>query len=94
MQNGSKISMGLTAQDNAYVERFHRTIKEEYLKYWKPNSLTQLRKCIDKAVNNYNGKRTHKNLKKMSPEQFEKQWIKLDNKERPILTIFDNEIFN
>ena len=31
--NGTKVSMGKTAQDNAYAERINRTIKEEYLEY-------------------------------------------------------------
>ncbi|MGO3238609.1 MAG: transposase [Psychroflexus halocasei] len=34
--NGTKISMALSGLDNAYAERINRTIKEEYLSYWKP----------------------------------------------------------
>lgn len=32
-KNGVKLSMALSAQDNAYAERINRTIKEEYLDY-------------------------------------------------------------
>ncbi|MEL7006951.1 MAG: DDE-type integrase/transposase/recombinase, partial [Bacteroidota bacterium] len=33
-----RISMAESAQNNAYAERINRTIKEEYLKSWKPVS--------------------------------------------------------
>jgi len=46
--------MALFAQDNAYPERINRTIKEEYLGYWKPKTLTQLKRCVRKAVEDYN----------------------------------------
>lgn len=38
MKNGSQISMALSAHDNAYAERINRTIKEEYLDHWKPQT--------------------------------------------------------
>ena len=44
--NGSKVSMALSSQDNAYVERINRTIKEEYLDYWKPKTFAQLKIII------------------------------------------------
>ena len=91
IQNGSKISMGLTAQDNAYVERFHRTIKEEYLDYWRPKSLGQLKRSVTKAVKNYNTKRTHKNLNKHSPVQFEQWCNQIISGNNPVLTIFKKE---
>jgi transposase InsO family protein len=90
-QCGSKLSMGLSAQDNAYVERFHRTIKEEYLKYWKPESSRELKRCVRRAVTNYNEKRTHKNLSKRSPIVFEKQVLNMNPKQRPVLHIFNEE---
>src|SRR5699024_1371596 len=40
--SGTRISMGLTAQENAYVERLNRTIKDEYLDHWKPRTFDQL----------------------------------------------------
>ena len=42
-QNGTKVSMCLSAQDNAYAERINRTIKEEFLDYWKPKDYSQLK---------------------------------------------------
>lgn len=44
----SQISMALSAQDNAYAERINRTIKEEYLDYWKPKNFEQLNIIIMK----------------------------------------------
>lgn len=92
--NGTKISMALSGLDNAYAERINRTIKEEYLRYWEPKTFYQLRQCVKKAVNNYNGKRTHKHLPKMSPNVFEVYWNQLTPDNRPIITIFNNEINN
>lgn len=90
--NGTKISMSLSGMDNAYAERINRTIKEEYLNYWQPETFHQLKQCVARAVNNYNEKRTHKNLPKMSPNNFEKYWLTLKPKDRPVMTIFNNEI--
>lgn len=93
-KNETKISMALSGLDNAYAERINRTIKEEYLAYWKPKTFYQLGKCVERAVNNYNQKRVHKHLPKMSPNTFEDYWNKLETKDRPEITIFNNEINN
>lgn len=90
LQNGSRISMGLKAQDNAYVERFHETIKYEYLKYWEIKTFEELKKCIDKSVKNYNKVRGHKSLKYKSPEKFANEINKMDRNIRPVLTIFND----
>ncbi len=90
--NGTKVSMGLSAQDNAYAERINRTIKDEYLNYWKPQSFAQLKRMVHKAVKNYNMRRIHNNLDRLSPTQFQKQWDSLDYTQRPMITIFDNKI--
>lgn len=92
--NNTKISMSLSGLDNAYAERINRTIKEEYLNYWNPKTFYQLKQCVKKAVINYNQKRVHKNLPKMSPNNFEDHWNKLTPNNRPIITIFNNELNN
>jgi putative transposase len=89
--NQSKISMALSGQDNAYAERINRTIKEEYLDYWKPKTFEQLKRCMEKAVNHYNTKRPHNHIGKLSPVEFENKWVNDDSFSKPILTIFDNE---
>ncbi len=89
--NGSKISMALSAQDNAYAERINRTIKEEYLDHWKPKDFSQLKKMVTKAVNNYNNKRLHNNNERMSPKKFINQFSLLRPQQRKLMTIFNNE---
>lgn len=90
-KNECKISMSLSAQDNAYAERINRTIKEEYLDHWKPQNFNELQGMVKKAVNNYNHKRQHLHLPKMNPVEFEKHWLTLKEAERPEITIFNNE---
>lgn len=70
------ISMGLKAQDNAYVERLHKTIKEEYLDYWKPQTFNQLKRQIRKAVDNYNERRIHNGLTRLTPNKLEQMHAK------------------
>lgn len=88
-ENGTQISMALSAQDNAYAERINKTIKEEYLDYWKPKTFEELTKCLDRAVNQYNNKRPHNNIGKIPPVEFEKKWYANDSESKPIFTIFD-----
>lgn len=68
LENNCTISMGIKAQDNAYAERVNGTIKEEYLKHWKPKSYQELKQKVSKAVKNYNTKRIHNNLKRNTPD--------------------------
>lgn len=91
-KNGSKISMALSGQDNAYAERINRTIKEEYLDHWKPGTLAQLKAMTKRAVNNYNNKRTHHNIEDKTPMEFETQFPLLASQQRKTITIFNNEV--
>jgi hypothetical protein len=71
-ENGTNISMGLIAQDNAYAERLNGIIKNEYLKYKIINSFEDLKKETKKAVEHYNNKRIHGSLpNKLNPNHFE-----------------------
>ena len=89
--NESQISMALSAQDNAYAERINRTIKEEYLDYWKPKNFQQLKRQINRAVKHYNTKRPHNNIGKLTPVDFETKWSNNQLEINNVLTIFDNE---
>ncbi|MGM0934977.1 MAG: transposase, partial [Bacteroidota bacterium] len=89
--NSTTVSMALSAQDNAYAERINKTIKEEYLDHWKPQSFNQLKTQVRKAVKNYNTKRSHDHLGKRNPEEFINYWSSLKPEDRPVITIFDNE---
>lgn len=89
--NNCSISMGLTAQDNAYAERINLTIKEEYIDHWKPKSFTELKQQVKRAVNNYNSKRIHNELNRKTPKEFEYQCLNSSIENNPKLTIFNNE---
>lgn len=89
--NNIDISMALSAQDNAYAERVNKTIKEEYLDYWKPKNYSQLKSCVAKAVTHYNTKRKHNHLDRIAPADFETMWYKNELKTKPIFSIFDKE---
>lgn len=91
-QNGVKISMALSAQDNAYAERINRTIKNDYIERWKPKSFSELKTRIKRAVINYNHVRRHNAIQKMTPVAFEKQCSLLASQQRTTMTIFNNEI--
>ncbi len=91
-ENYCKISMALKAQDNAYAERINRTIKEEYLDYWKPRTFDQLKRCVNKAVQHYNCKRKHNNLGRFTPIDFENKWLTNQFIPIPGFTIFDDGI--
>jgi hypothetical protein len=76
-------------QDNAYAERVNGTIKNEYLKYWKPKDLEELQWMLKKAVTHYNNKRIHNELPgKTTPVQFEKSLLDLTSQKRPTVIIY------
>jgi len=86
---GIMISMGDRAQDNAYAERINGTIKNEYLKYWEINSLSELQKKLTKAVNHYNNKRIHNELPgRQTPLEFDKSLLDLESQRRPTVIIY------
>jgi putative transposase len=87
---GTSISMALSAQDNAYAERINKTIKEEYLDYWKPKSFKELIKRVDEAVQNYNHKRIHVHLNRTTPIKFY-QLCQTKEFKRPVIEIHNND---
>jgi transposase InsO family protein len=89
--NNCKISMCKSSQDNAYAERINRTIKEEYLDYWKPSDFRQLKHDTKRAVEHYNNKRIHNNLERIKPISFAQNWKKQRKENRKTINIFNNE---
>ena len=85
---GCTLSMGLIAQDNAYAERINRTIKEEYLDHWKPQTLASLKRMVRKAVQQYNTRRKHYSLQRKSPQQFKEEVLALEQHNRPMAIIY------
>jgi len=90
--HGIKISMCDQAWENAYTERINRTIKNEYLRHRKIDSLDKLRKNMDIDVKAYNTDRPHWSLpQQMAPATFEQYVTKLEKSKRPLVRIYDRE---
>ncbi len=88
-QHGIKISMCNEAWENAYTERINRTIKHEYLRHRDIDSLTTLRKEVDRAIKLYNHKRPHWSLpQQMAPASFEEDVNILQKNKRPKMMIY------
>lgn len=84
----TRISMCDIAQENAYGERIHGTIKGEYLRYWNIKSFSSLCKSLDRAVDNYNTKRSHNHLfRRMPPAKYE-EWLSSNTQRRPRVIIY------
>ncbi len=67
--NGVKISMDGKGRckDNIWIERFWRTIKQEYIYLNPSSSVEQLRKGIADFIKFYNEERPHQSLAKLLP---------------------------
>jgi putative transposase len=74
-RHGAIASMARCAWENAYCERVHRTIKEEYLKWWPCAIPAELKHSLAQAVHKYNSSRQHSGLPgKQPPDQFAQAW--------------------
>ena len=62
---------------NAYVERFNRTFRQEVLDSYAFDSLSQARKLSSAWMWMYNNERPHSSLKYMTPRQFLLKYGKL-----------------
>lgn len=71
-------SMGESAYENPHAERLNGTIKNSYLKYYRPQSFEQLTKQLAKAVEMYNDGKPHDALGGLTPKQFESSKIMLN----------------
>lgn len=73
-----------TPEDNAFIEAFFKTLKREevYFKDYKTMSdvINNLPRFIDSV---YNSKRLHSSLGYKTPEEFEKEVLKLNPADRP-----------
>jgi transposase InsO family protein len=64
------ISMGMSGQDNAYVERLHDTLKNQYLRHWSPASFKELKQYTRRAIHHYNNHRPHRSLNMQTPQAY------------------------
>jgi putative transposase len=55
------------ALDNIYIERFWRTLKQEYIYIWPAEDGNALIKGLNEYLNYYNNQRTHQSLDRKTP---------------------------
>ncbi len=74
-----KISMDHKGRcfDNIFVERLWRTLKQEAIYYYRPETILELEKCIHEFVVWYNEERLHQSLNYKTPSSVYTQNFKL-----------------
>ncbi len=68
-------SMGKSCYENAMAERLNGVIKNMYLRHRDIRSLKQLHTELDRTVALYNTKKPHTMLQRMTPVQFEENYL-------------------
>ena len=74
-QHGILNSMCIYPWENPYAERINGVIKNNYLKHRNINTFEELEIEVDRAVNLYNYTKPHIGLNRLSPINFEKQYL-------------------
>lgn len=75
---GFQNSMCIYPWENGKAERINGVIKNNYLIHWNINSLEDLVKKVDRAVQLYNTDKPHKSLHRMTPVDFEEKIVDLN----------------
>jgi putative transposase len=87
-QKGMVISMGEQAEENAYVERLHGILKEEYLLGHKMRK-DRIRELEKEVQGLYNEERPHRSLAMRTPMEFEREVLNKPAEERPELVLHE-----
>lgn len=67
----SSMSRAGTPTDNAYVESFFKTLRNELLHHWKFNTLVECVARIMEYIDFYNDSRLHSSLNYLSPNEYQ-----------------------
>lgn len=70
---GVKSSMAKEVYENTFAERINKTIKNDFLEYWKPDSFPQLVSMLKDAAESYNHRKPHQSIGGKTPVQFEEE---------------------
>lgn len=81
-----KNSMSEYAWENGKAERINGVIKNNYLIHRTIETLNQLIHEVDRSVQLYNSDKPHKELKRLTPIEFEKKILNLDQQNMPRMT--------
>lgn len=65
------------ATDNAYIERFWRTVKREYVYLFPPANGWELEKGLDGFIKRYNFERSHQGINRQKPVDIYKASLKV-----------------
>jgi transposase InsO family protein len=87
-QHNIQISMCREAYQNAYAERVNGIIKNEYLNDMNIKDLKALRRALRQVVRHYNQRRPHRNLAYRSPKQFEAEYQKMREEDKPKIMLY------
>lgn len=79
-------SMGKSCYENAMAESLNGVIKNKYLRHANINSLSDLRKELDRTVLLYNTDKPHSALQKMTPIAFEKKYLSSQSQTKAMMT--------
>lgn len=90
LQNaGIEISMAKNCLENPYAERINGIIKNEYLKFTRIRSCSDIQRELRKAVHKYNFERGQEQLDWRTPVEYEKHILSLTCEKRSVKRLYD-----